>query len=119
MPRYTTYQSIYNKPVARSWREAFGFSSVEWTRRLIKIVFLLILLTMTGTGVVSAFAAAKDGDSHVKETVIVMPGDTLWEIAVAHKPRGKDTRVYVEAIKRANGLAVSDIHPGDMLVIPD
>ncbi len=118
MPRYTTYQSIYNKPVARSWRHVPGFSP-EWSKSVMKIAFLLILLTMTGTGVVTAFAAANDGGSHVKETVIVTPGDTLWEIAVDHKPRGKDTRVYVEAIKRVNGLSVSDIHPGDTLVLPD
>ncbi|MNN71343.1 Cell division suppressor protein YneA [compost metagenome] len=68
---------------------------------------------------VTAFASNGNERSHTSyETVIVMPGDTLWEIAVNHKPNGEDTRVYIDEIKRVNGMAVSSIQAGDTLLLP-
>ncbi|MEF2967282.1 LysM peptidoglycan-binding domain-containing protein [Paenibacillus sp. M1] len=90
------------------------------SRRLITFAVLLVVLTVTGTGVVTAFASSSENHSGTEEArIVVVPGDTLWEIAVDHKPRGKDTRVYVEAIKRFNGLTTSDIKAGDTLILPD
>ncbi len=119
MLKYSTYQSIYDKPAPRS---SFidVISNLRWSRSLTKIAVLLIVLMLTGTGVVTAFAAASGNHSQTElSTFVVMPGDTLWEIAVAHKPHGKDTRVYVEAIKRINGLDSSGIQAGDTLILPN
>ncbi|MNC62127.1 Cell division suppressor protein YneA [compost metagenome] len=86
---------------------------------LIKIIALVLFLTVTTTGMVTAFASNGNERSHTSyETVIVMPGDTLWEIAVNHKPNGEDTRVYIDEIKRVNGMAVSSIQAGDTLLLP-
>ena len=119
MLKYTTYQSIYDQPSRRS--TASRKSEVSgWSRGLIKITFLLVLLMVTGTSVVTAFASDAEKSKQAEHTtVIVKPGDTLWEIAVNHKPRGKDTRVYIEAIKRFNGLTISSIQAGDTLIMPD
>lgn len=119
MLKYSTYQSIYDKPAPRrSWNNIITVSG--WSRKLGKVCLLLFVLMITGTGVVTAFAAASDG--HVRSelpTIVVKPGDTLWEIAVNHKPHGKDTRIYVESIIRLNGLNGSNIHSGDTIILPN
>ena len=48
----------------------------------------------------------------------VAPGETLWEIAVEHTLPGEDPRPKVEAIREANDLSGSTIHPGMTLKVP-
>ena len=48
----------------------------------------------------------------------VAPGETLWEIAVEHTLPGEDPRPKVEAIREANDLSGSTIHPGMTLEVP-
>jgi len=47
----------------------------------------------------------------------VARGDTLWDIASVHSG-GRDVRVVVSEIKRANRLKTADIEPGQLLTIP-
>lgn len=121
MLKYSTYQSIYNKPSSNSYhmerrREQ---NSRLLANRLIKVVVLVILLTATCTGVVSAFASSDPVvDRTQLETVVVMPGDTLWEIALSHKPDSRDTRAYIKEIKDVNGMAISSIQAGEVLLLP-
>ncbi|WP_433057528.1 LysM peptidoglycan-binding domain-containing protein [Dactylosporangium sp. CS-033363] len=50
-------------------------------------------------------------------TVIVQPGDTLWDIATRNKGReGRDATV--EEIRRLNNLAGYNIDAGQRLVLP-
>ncbi|QIN80521.1 LysM peptidoglycan-binding domain-containing protein [Rubrobacter marinus] len=63
----------------------------------------------TGTG-------AGAGTQPVRYTV--SPGDTLWDIAVAHTPSREDPRPVVEIIKEANDLSGTRIHPGMTLELP-
>lgn len=50
-------------------------------------------------------------------TVTVRRGETLWSIAVARYP-GRDPRVVIPAIERANGLDGAVIQPGVQLALP-
>lgn len=120
MLKYSTYQSIYNKPSANSYRvERSEHSSRLIVNRLIKVFVLVVLLTATCTGVVSAFASSdRTVDPAQLESVVVMPGDTLWEIALAHKPDSRDTRSYIKEIKDVNGMSVSSIQAGEVLLLP-
>ena len=118
MLKYSTYQSIHNKPSLGNSKLS-GLQAISVRKGLTRIMTVIILLTITCTGMVSAFAASDEGNSFAKlETVVVKSGDTLWEIAVAHKPKGKDTRVYIEHIKDYNELTVSSIQSGDVLILP-
>ncbi|MBA9084082.1 putative RNA-binding protein associated with RNAse of E/G family [Fontibacillus solani] len=123
MLRYSTYKSIYdNKPAKRNHLNINIMIEGLLRRRgsLIKIVALVLFLTVTTTGMVTAFASnGHERDNTSYETVIVVPGDTLWEIAVNHKPNGKDTRVYIDEIKRVNKMVVSSIQAGDTLLLPE
>jgi LysM domain-containing protein len=48
---------------------------------------------------------------------VVEPGDTLWSIA-SRIDAGRDPRVVVDAIVRANGIADARVVPGESLVLP-
>ncbi|MNI43749.1 Cell division suppressor protein YneA [compost metagenome] len=123
MLRYSSYKSIYDNKPAKVKPSYFNvFLEAVFGRRgsLIKIAALVLFLTVTTTGMVTAFASNGHDKEHASyETVIVMPGDTLWEIAVNHKPNGKDTRDYIDEIKRINGMTVSSIRAGDTLLVPE
>lgn len=120
MLKYSTYQSIYEQPSFRRPVKRSLHTNAFLKSRLSKIALLLIILSITCTGMVQAFAASSDSSEEVDrmEYVVVMPGDTLWEIAVAHKPKGLDTRVYVQKLIRMNGLGSSAIQAGDTLILP-
>jgi LysM repeat protein len=51
-------------------------------------------------------------------TYTVQSGDTLWDIATTHTPKGEDVRVVVADIRVANDLGSSVIVPGQVLRIP-
>ena len=51
------------------------------------------------------------------ETVVVEPGETLWDIALRGDPQG-DPRETVRRIADLNGLSDSIIHPGQRLRLP-
>ncbi|MMZ60584.1 Cell division suppressor protein YneA [compost metagenome] len=123
MLKYSTYKSIYDNTPAEDKRSNVNIV-LEWLFRrrvsLIKIVALVLFLTVTTTGMVTAFASNGDDKEHTSyESVIVMPGDTLWEIAVNYKPDGKDARVYIDEIIRINGMTASSIQAGDTLLVPE
>ena len=49
---------------------------------------------------------------------VVESGDTLWAIAGDLVDTGEDVRVMVSAIKTLSGLDSSNLHPGQVLVVP-
>lgn len=121
MLKYSSYQSIYEQPsLHRPMVKRVLHKSTWPNRRMFQIMTLLMILLVTCTGVVTALAASSEDKSTEVELaqVIVMSGDTLWEIAVAHKPANQDTRIYVEKLKRINGLKTSSIQSGDVLLLP-
>jgi len=52
------------------------------------------------------------------EQIVVLPGDTLWNIAEEHAPRGSNIRQYIQKLKRVNGLDGSSIQAGQILILP-
>lgn len=50
--------------------------------------------------------------------VTVAPGQTLWDIAEAHKAARTDTRGMVYKIRVANELADATVYPGQVLRVP-
>ena len=63
----------------------------------------------------SRFAAAASG---ARETIEVESGDTLWEIAAAHKAAGVGTTSTMDIIRDWNGLADAALTPGMELEVP-
>ncbi|MGZ7441643.1 LysM peptidoglycan-binding domain-containing protein [Paenibacillus sp. TH7-28] len=119
MPRYTSYKSIYDQPsFSRPAQRRLHISLFR--NSFAKFAVFLLVLSLTCTGVVTAFAASADlgRPEQELEQIVILPGDTLWEIAAEHKPQGSDTRVFIKKLMRVNGLTTSAIEAGDMLFIP-
>ena len=84
----------------------------------VAIMMLAICLTwlqvdrITNKRVAQAFAKAP------VETVTVMPGDSIWQIAEEHPVAGCTTAQLVNHIIDANGLEDSMLRPGMRLSVP-
>ncbi|WP_110932694.1 LysM peptidoglycan-binding domain-containing protein [Paenibacillus bouchesdurhonensis] len=131
MLRYSTYQSIYDrKPNSRSQgtlrtiasrlNEGLtnSISNIVSKITLFKVMLFILLVATAWAGMVTVVASSPDHEYDVAESVVVKRGDSLWKIAADHKPSNMDTRIYIDAIKRANSLKGSNIQPGDILVMP-
>lgn len=121
MLKYSTYRSIYENVPVRTEK-----SSVTWVYQLksrmtsiplIKLLFILLIVASFWTGAYSVFARGMEKPTGEK-LVIVQSGDSLWRIASLHKPADMDTRVYIDSIRRTNGLKGPDIQAGEVLSLP-
>jgi nucleoid-associated protein YgaU len=55
----------------------------------------------------------------VRETsLVVQPGDTVWDIARSVAGDEQDVRAVVDAIERRNDLVAGRLVPGQVLVLP-
>ncbi|GIO31145.1 MULTISPECIES: LysM peptidoglycan-binding domain-containing protein [Paenibacillus] len=122
MLKYSTYQSIYNHEMTETGRgglmDRLPVLRVMLTRRLmLKLLLAVVIISAGCTGMVRVFAGSPQDDTQV-EQVVVAQGDTLWEIALNHKPKNMDTRAYIRMIKEMNHLKTSGIQAGDVLSLP-
>lgn len=84
-------------------------------RRLVAtLIALPLMLAMWNFAGHSVFAA---GSEPTVKTVVVQPGQSLWDIAQQAAP-GADPRETIFKIKQMNGLSGSDLIPGQGLVVP-
>ncbi|MFI5907364.1 LysM peptidoglycan-binding domain-containing protein [Dactylosporangium sp. NPDC051541] len=90
---------------------------IRLTRRGRVVVFCFLLALAGGlVALTSAPGQAADPPGPAP-TVIVQPGDTLWDIASRTKGReGRDATL--EEIRRLNNLAGYNIDAGQRLVLP-
>jgi nucleoid-associated protein YgaU len=73
-------------------------------------------LAVLGLGLGGASAVRGTGGP-VTTTVVVQPGETLWQIAQRVAP-GADPRLTVDRLQRLNGLDGALVVPGQELVVP-
>lgn len=52
------------------------------------------------------------------ETVVVAPGDTVWDLAQEHRPEGMRAREYVTAILERNDMEPTALRPGTVVRLP-
>ena len=82
---------------------------------------LLGLLVVTVTGalllVLEEKAVGAAGQQET-ESVLVAPGDTLWEIADRFSPESVDLREVVQELVQLNRLESKVLRPGQVLQVP-
>ncbi|OAB44521.1 LysM peptidoglycan-binding domain-containing protein [Paenibacillus glacialis] len=127
MLRFSTYESIHGPSSDTHTRTLTRINNTyAWrvrvsaiiSQQLIKrLIWMLLLLTVGCTGMVSAFANSAV-EVREEKHLIIQPGDTLWEIAVQEKPAGMDTRVYIKEMKHLNDLSNGRIMAGEVLSLP-
>ena len=77
---------------------------------------MLVLMLLAALLLVATGRLAYGSGPVATDTVVVVPGDTVWSIAASHY-RG-DPRPHVEAILRANRLDSPLLRPGQPLQLP-
>ena len=100
-------------PPARPPRHVF------WLRRALALAVLAALLVVVG-GVVRAMTASGPDETlgRTNLTVVVEPGQTLWDLAERYAPEGRDLVEWADEIARANGLEGRTLQAGMPLQVP-
>ena len=79
---------------------------------LLALIPLVTLLVVFGGKVAQANSAAP-----TMTTVVVQPGQSLWDVATKVDPAA-DPRAVVMIIQQLNGLTSADVAAGQQLVVP-
>ncbi|WP_300400092.1 LysM peptidoglycan-binding domain-containing protein [Nocardioides sp.] len=87
------------------------------TRRGRVVVLLLGLAVLLAIGVVFASGSLASGEPAPTETIVVTPGDTLWEIASDVSEDG-DVRDMMRTIEQLNSLDTVALAVGQRLQVP-
>jgi hypothetical protein len=87
------------------------------TRRGRLVVFVLAFLVLAAIGVAFAGGSMATSEPEATETVVVEPGQTLWEIAAAASD-GRDVRDMVDHLADLNDLDTVVLDAGQSLAVP-
>lgn len=110
------------RPVTRQGDPARrGRRPVRLTRRgrVVLVCFLLVLALGVSFLVLrtSSVATNQSGDLRYR-TVVVEPGQTLWQLAREADP-GADPRVTISRIMKFNALSSPVVQPGQRIAVPE
>jgi hypothetical protein len=89
-----------------------------WRRRLGVLVVLAALVVIAAQAFVGPDAEVTATVPVTAATVVVEPGQTLWEVAVQHAPEDVGTRAYVEQLAELNGVEASQLDAWQVLLLP-
>jgi LysM repeat protein len=125
----------YTNPVNRTSNYTYQGSIRPMHKRLLRVAFLLIIISISFSCGALIHAYASNGSSNeaggsytsntvfaatvdMPKEVTVVTGDTLWGIAKVHAPKNQDIREYIYQIQKINGLKTSVLHNGQKLILP-
>jgi hypothetical protein len=87
-------------------------------RRRIAAVVVVALLAVLVSGLWAMRSEASSDAGTVEATVVVAPGETVWDIAAEYTPAGAHPQAYVAQVLRYNDLDASAVLPGTVLRLP-
>lgn len=92
-------------------------AGVIWRRRAVAILGLIVVafLLTVAIGRVGAEAELED---KVAGHVVVQPGQSLWEVAVATAPEGMDARRHLDEVVKLNGFTSSQVDAWTVVLLP-
>lgn len=103
----------------------FSTAATRRRRRLLPLALLLVaLLTLTltqGQGDDPGSAeqlSATDATGLPEAMVVLGPGETVWDLALAYAPAGENVQQWVAEVVAQNGGDARKIQPGTALRIP-
>lgn len=91
------------------------------TRRGRLVVLVAALLAVLALGVwmsTGSVATDESGTPTPTQSVVVGPGDTLWDIAADAAPAGVEVREVMEQIQHLNALEGGSLEAGQTLRVP-
>lgn len=97
-----------------------GACVVRRRRRLLPLVALVTLLVVLSSvaalGGSGGAVAGSQGDAEI--TVVVGPGETLWDLVLPYAPAGADAQAWVAEVVTLNGVDARRLPPGAVLRVP-
>ena len=102
------------RPVTR--RRPVRRRNVLLRRRIAAALTVTVLILALGITWAMRSEAAPDGI--VEATVVVGPGETVWDIATEYVPDGVHPQAYVAQVLRYNDLEATAVMPGTALRLP-
>lgn len=102
--------------VPSSCRRALRRSSIRWDRLAALLAAVAVGLWVLG----AALATGSEADEApvAPVSVVVRPGDTVYELAQQHRPAGVDTLSYAALVAEVNDVDARAILPGTVLLLP-
>jgi hypothetical protein len=92
-------------------------AAVLWRRRLVALLGLVALAFLLTVMIGRVGAEAELADK-VAGHVVVQPGETLWDVAVATAPQGMDTRRHLDDLVRLNGFDRGTVDAWTVVLLP-
>ena len=116
--RFTVIEGGCNK--SGKARRASLFNSQNVALLSVSLILIFALAAMWRWSDRCAAARVEDAFSSISyETITVMPGDTIWQIAETHPVQGCTTYEVVRHIAEANELPKGPLSVGLSLVVPN
>jgi hypothetical protein len=88
-----------------------------WRRRLVALM-LLVVLAFALTVAIGRVGAGAGLEDPVAGHVVVAPGETLWDVAVATAPEGMDVRRHLAELQALNGFEGRDVAAWTVVLLP-
>lgn len=104
-------------PIVSTTLAASAVPTYRLTRRGRLVVFVLGFMAIVALGLVFAGGSVATRDAEHTETIVVGPGDTLWDLA-SDLSEGGDVREMMRHIQQLNSLDSVDLASGQRLVVP-
>ena len=82
-----------------------------------RTLFIFLMIGVMMCAYFSLGAVANNENEFV--TVIVQPGDTLWEICEENLPTNEDLRDYVYKVKYINEMKTVALEVGQTVILPN
>lgn len=79
---------------------------------------LTVVALILALGVTWAMRSEAAPDGIVEATVVVAPGETVWDIANQYVPDGTHPQAYVADVLRYNDVEAGSVLPGTVLRLP-
>ncbi|MCI8632682.1 MAG: LysM peptidoglycan-binding domain-containing protein [Lachnospiraceae bacterium] len=78
------------------------------------ITLLLVLLIFTRSNP----AKAEDWVVETYQSVIIQPGDSLWDLAEAHRQPNMAIQDYIKEVRQINHIKTDELVSGEYLILP-
>jgi hypothetical protein len=101
-------------PSAASFRAG---SITIWRRRLVAVTLLVVLAFLLTVAIGRVGAGAELADP-IAGHVVVAPGESLWDVAVATAPPGVDVREQLAELEALNGVTSDEVTAWTVLLVP-
>lgn len=114
----TTAAQQLDRAAARRMPSAAVYRRRRAALMVIAAVAAVLWHALGPTSTATSNAVAADASPAPPVTIVVAPGDTVWDLARAHVAPDENLHVYVAEVLAHNRVAAASLRPGTVLELP-